>query len=340
MKRLGIVALIVLLVSGLMFQAAATPNAYARPRALLSDSLVAYWSMDETSGSRADVVGSNDLSDNNTVGSTSGKISNAAALVSANSEWLSLPDNADMSLANESISFAGWLYPQNVSGFQVVFSRDNCDSPCNARDYLVYISSNKINAFVFNGSTSQICGVSQSITQNAWQFYVFTFDSATDACSSSINDGTVSTNNESSPGGNTSNSAITFGIGARPDGSGYFDGYIDEFGFWKKKLTSGEITTLFNSNAGCTHPFTSCEATPTPTATSTATNTPTATPTFTPTPSATPKWWSETTLTNGGTFVVERRATLGEGFIAMFGAAVLGVFLLKWLLDFIGKHIK
>ena len=51
--------------------------------------LVGDWSMDETSGTRADSHGTNNLTDNNTVGSTTGVISNAASFVSANSEYLS-----------------------------------------------------------------------------------------------------------------------------------------------------------------------------------------------------------------------------------------------------------
>ena len=40
----------------------------------LTDSIVAYWKLEEASGSRADVVGGNTLTDNNTVTGNPGKL--------------------------------------------------------------------------------------------------------------------------------------------------------------------------------------------------------------------------------------------------------------------------
>ncbi len=58
----------------------------------LSDAVpyaVAHWPLDETSGTRADSVGSNDLTDNNTVLSATGMFGNAADFEATSNEWLS-----------------------------------------------------------------------------------------------------------------------------------------------------------------------------------------------------------------------------------------------------------
>ena len=71
--------------------------------------LVSYWKMDETSGSRVDSVGANTLTDNNTVPSQVGVISNASQYVAANSEYLSKASfNWATSIGN-SFTIAGWV---------------------------------------------------------------------------------------------------------------------------------------------------------------------------------------------------------------------------------------
>ena len=64
---------------------------------LLKDDLVSWWSLDETIGTRDDSHGSNNLVDHNTVGYTTGKQGNASAFTAANSEYLDIADNADLS---------------------------------------------------------------------------------------------------------------------------------------------------------------------------------------------------------------------------------------------------
>ena len=71
--------------------------------------LIAYWTLDEASGTRVDAHGNNDLSDNNTVTSTTGKVGDAAAFATANSEYLSRADNADLSVGNIDFTFDLWL---------------------------------------------------------------------------------------------------------------------------------------------------------------------------------------------------------------------------------------
>ena len=71
--------------------------------------LEAWWKLDEESGTRDDAHGSNDLSDNNTVGFTAGKYSNAASFILANSEYLSIGDNNSLSTGDIDFTLGCWV---------------------------------------------------------------------------------------------------------------------------------------------------------------------------------------------------------------------------------------
>ena len=78
--------------------------------ASLSSGLVSWWDLDELGGTRYDSVGSNDLTDNNTVLYGNGKIGRAASFVSGNSEYLSLADIHAIMPGGSSWTFSWWIY--------------------------------------------------------------------------------------------------------------------------------------------------------------------------------------------------------------------------------------
>jgi len=100
--------------------------------------LSAWWSLDETSGTRNDSHGSNHLTDNNTVGYTSGVKSNAATFIAANNESLSISDNAALSMGDISFSVCAWVNLEDKTGDKVLVGKwmpggDN-------REYMMWVS--------------------------------------------------------------------------------------------------------------------------------------------------------------------------------------------------------
>ena len=89
----------------------------------LSTSLVSYWELEESSGTRVDSHGSDDMTDNNTVTSTTGKQGNAAVFVAANTEFLDSADSAALSITGD-MSVAGWFYLSSFTGQHGIFSKD------------------------------------------------------------------------------------------------------------------------------------------------------------------------------------------------------------------------
>src|SRR3989304_1655390 len=95
---------------------AAPPDApYVRPAVSLSDSLIAYWRLEEASGTRLDELsgcggGGGDLADINTVTQNTGVIGNAGQFVAASSEDLSYADEIDLNVGgNIDVAFVAWL---------------------------------------------------------------------------------------------------------------------------------------------------------------------------------------------------------------------------------------
>ncbi len=218
----------------------------------LQDDLVAYWKLDELSGTRYASVGTGDLTDINTVGAVTGKRRNAAYFIGGNQENLQISNVNYMSLPESGdFTFSFWFNLQTTGGTAQVFFAHT--EPATVR-YRALISGND-NTLSFR--VTQDVGAIKSVGQantvlqtGIWQFAHMGRDTQAGHIFCQINDRqkdiTVIT-------GKLMLTSGDFLIGGTP--GSFVSGYIDEFGYWKRKLTSGEITYLYNNGAGRTYPF-------------------------------------------------------------------------------------
>lgn len=238
--------------------------------AALTDSLQAYWDMEETSGTRYDsTANNNDLTDNNTVGYGTGKVgTNAAFFVRANSEYLSITDASQTGLdvaTDDDFSISFWYKATawNTANQYQIAGKDGGDG--NRSYYMNFTywdggggatwnacigaSSNGFNA------TTNCDWWKLGITPSAgtWYHFVLTFNNGVTTCY--VNGSACAGNiGDYAPTGvYDSTAAFTMGYTA---GTSYIDGYIDEFGFWSRVLTSSEASELYNSGSGLAYPFT------------------------------------------------------------------------------------
>lgn len=239
----------------------ATPGPTPTPGAPVTGSLVAYWKLDEASGTRLDSLngcgGSGcDLSDNNTVTSATGKVGTAAEFTAANSEYLSHADHADLSTGNINFTIAGWVYLTNNSANRMIVSKWG-----GSNEYeLGYFSSSNRFGFQVEGPGPSGGGVLANNlgapSLNTWYFVLAWHDATNDLIGIQVNHGTPNTTGFSAGVNDTS---TAFAIGRRGnDNGGYLNGRIDEVGFWKRLLTDDEKDCLWNDGDGNTYPFTSC----------------------------------------------------------------------------------
>lgn len=229
-----------------------TPTRAAIEPSLFND-LVSYWKLDEESGTRYDVFGGNDLTDNNTVGYTSGIIGNAADFISANNEYLSHSDNASLSTGDIDFTVSAWIVPDTdcedrsglVGKWYVSSGR---------REYLLFCDNNLFWFYVsYDGEVTGIIEVINTeveIITNTEYFVLAWHDASNDMIGLQVNGGDIVT--ESNTLGVLDS---TQGLEIGRYYNNYFDGSIDEVGFWKRLLTDSEKCALYNSDSGLAFPF-------------------------------------------------------------------------------------
>ncbi|MEE8152057.1 MAG: LamG domain-containing protein, partial [candidate division NC10 bacterium] len=223
----------------------------------LSTSAIAFWRLGEASGSRLDSVGSNDLTDNNTVTQATGSVGDAAQFTRATSESLTVTDNAAMSVGDEDFTISAWVFMDSKpAGNMSIVSKDNGIVP-NRSYHLLWEQSG--DRFRFQVS-DDAAGTNVTFvdadglgapTTSTWYHLIAWHDATANTINIIVDDGTVDSVAFTQ---GTYDDPNDFAIGQRGDGALYFDGRIDAVGFWKKVLSAAEITTLYNDTAGTAHP--------------------------------------------------------------------------------------
>lgn len=221
----------------------------------LNNGIVAYWKMDEASGNRADSVGSITLFDSNTVASATGKISNAGDFENGASEFLaSAADPAAVDFANVDFTIALWVQLES-KGVRKTFLAKYDDSG-QAQYYVQWNNSNDRLIFgVSNDGSAEVEVAAGNLGIPAlatWYFIVAWHDAAANTINIKVNDGTTDSAAHTTGVFNSTSKLIMGMLGL---GSGFHDGFNDEVGIWNRVLTGAEMTELYNSNNGKTHPF-------------------------------------------------------------------------------------
>jgi hypothetical protein len=225
--------------------------------------LISHWKLEETSGTRLDETASNnDLTDNNTVLSASGVVTgNGADFELANTEYLSISDASQTGLdcaTTDKITVSAWVKFESIPAgtWQPVVVKD--DGQPN-RSYAIgfrdrgdgkysaemLVSRDGDNATSFQNYLD--ASSSGYLSTGVWYHAVWIFDGSTTNFTFYLNGtskGSVSLNANATA---IFNSGATFMIGKLGASAVYFDGVIDEVTIWDRALTSGEVTTLYNS---------------------------------------------------------------------------------------------
>ena len=236
----------------------------------LTDSLVSYWKLDESSGNAADSVGSNTLTNNNTVTYEAGKINNAAHFNGSN-QSLSITDASQSGLdITGALTIAGWInldaLPTGAYTFWSIASK--WQSSGNQRSYnLAYYvdgdDSDKRKFFltiVENGiaDDSELFSTQQELSTGTWYHVAGVITPGSPAT------GNIYLNGSDVTSGFTDNTAASIHNGTAPFGLGalvgnstnFLDGLIDEIGIWSRALSGSEISELYNGGTGLSYPFT------------------------------------------------------------------------------------
>lgn len=208
----------------------------------LLDNLEAYWELEESSGTRVDSHGSNDLTDNNTVGQGTGILgsSNCGDFESGNSEYLNNTSPSFTFDDAEDFTVSCWVKRESgVVGW--VWALQDA-----ANDYIAVFEFGANFWLRFNTGGTQQVSHGTTISNGTWYHLLAEFDASENKGYLNVNNGTrVEVSVTLTP-----NVSGEWGIGALSIVPGsYFDGLIDEVGVWSRLLTSDEKSDLYNSGS-------------------------------------------------------------------------------------------
>lgn len=218
----------------------------------LTTSLISWWDLEEASGSRSDAHGSNPLTDNNTVTNTTGVVGNAAQFIHANSEYLSHASNSDFQTGDIDFTWAFWVNFTIGSGAGFIQPIISKHGGSGAVEYVCYYddSSDKVQWAVSNDGTATTFLTTFTPADNTSYFVVIEHDSVNDLI-------TLEVNNNGTPYSTAHSGGIYVGSADFEMGgllnALFFGGFIDSVAFWKRLLTSGEKSTLYNAGAGVSY---------------------------------------------------------------------------------------
>ena len=219
----------------------------------LTDNLVAYWRLDEASGTRADSSGNGrSLTAIGAPLSRAGKLGDGVDFVTASSQRLEISAASLGSVLVRSADWtiAGWVLTDTTGTFQEVWGQFDGSLRGPLGRY------NGSGNFVVQWLNSVFSSFSATSTVTAsastWYFYAAWHDIAAGKIYVSVNRETAVAS--ASLTGTFNNSTCPFALGQRAGTGGslatYQDGGWDAVGIWSRALTSGELDQLYNSGAG------------------------------------------------------------------------------------------
>lgn len=215
----------------------------------LLNQLLGYWKLDETTGNRLDSSGlQNSLLPVGAVSFSTGVISNAASFSGSSVNLAVASDDGTLVTGEVPFTLSCWVKFNDVTGQKYVLTKGTVSN----WDYAIDINAGKLRFWGYDGVRLPLVTANSagSVATNTWYHVVGWNDQAGGTVNIQVNGGTV---DSVVKGTNTfATSVSTFKVGGL---SPYLNGLADEVGMWKRVLTSGERSYLYNSGSGNTYPF-------------------------------------------------------------------------------------
>lgn len=225
----------------------------------LLTSLAAYYSLEESSGTRADeTAGNADLTDNNTVTSATGKVGTAASFDSANSEYLNNADPAAMTFGTQ-VSVSFWAYPTSLADNQTLVGKwEYSGGKTGSFVCLTAGGGTTLRVFVFADASdlgNNYSDFASVLANNTWVHIVVIYDGTEGTDTNRVKVYANGSLVARSGGGGSIPASMDDGDAefmlGRISGLGwYWLGRIDEVGVWNRKLDGTDIGDLYNSGSG------------------------------------------------------------------------------------------
>jgi hypothetical protein len=220
----------------------------------LTDNIVAYWKLDESSGNPTDSVGSRTLTNNSSTSFVAAKINNGASFDGATDYFSRTAET--LGIAN-AWTVGGWLLFDDLGGNEVILRwRPSAGDANEIR--LGKASTNKPFVTMMHSSGSgtgyKDYEGTTTLSTATWYHVMATWDGTTLKLYLNGSENTPYTKNTDNSVTMTDTSRI-LGFGGW-NGVTFHNGDIDEIGYWSRALSSTEISQLYNGGSGLQYPFT------------------------------------------------------------------------------------
>lgn len=247
------------------------PGVWVSSRAVVSGggfdktSLVSWWTLNETSGTRYDSHGTNHLTEasknptGQSVAYAAGKQGNCIDLENngwTTSQYLYIPDNASLSIAGSAFTIGAWTKLETIAGYShnpAIGSKWEFGS--GIREWHLWQFGPNFYFYVRKADNSGSVSVNStvSLSTGTWYFVVAWYDPGV-GIYLQVDNGTIYSTLTATPLAGDGGQAFAIGesTSAAVTNQGY-DGLIDEFFLFKRVLTSDERTALYNSGSGVTY---------------------------------------------------------------------------------------
>lgn len=218
---------------------------------------IAAYRLEENSGDRADSTpNATTLTDNNTVTSNTGKIGTAGQFTAASSEYLSSTSSI-FNRGDTSWTQTCWVYADTLPALSVISGKDNGAAD---RAYLLYhqivATNSRFRVAVMDGGSTAWIAVADTFgvpSTATWYFLAAGHDAVANEVWISVNNGALDTTATSAGAGDSAASFMMGSLNALA--TTFWDGRIDAWHFFNKRLSGAELTYLYNSGNGREYPF-------------------------------------------------------------------------------------
>lgn len=230
-------------------------DAYLIPNTTLGNGLISYWKFDGNSTDELGVGNGTDTAITYSVGN--GKLVQGAGFNGSSSKVV-LPQLAAYKPTNFTIS--AWV-KTTASGYQEVFESYNQSGTPAGFEFRQ--NGAGIELVVGNGGAFTITSGVRTINNGVWNHVTGTYDGATVRL---YVNGLLDTSGANATGvAYTGDTRVRIGVNNYTGATEtyWFNGAIDEVGFWNRALTAAEVDELYNKGVGQQYPF----GTPAPTTT-------------------------------------------------------------------------
>lgn len=215
----------------------------------VASQMISYWKLDESSGNAADSVGSNTGTNVGTTTFSTGKVNNGS-VHNGSSQYFTLPTIG----SNTNFSINLWAKGSaDPAGDEALIATNDCLVMFSGANFYVQ-------AWVDRNGTAGTnkAYTSSSDVNDLTQWHMYTVTAAGSTYKKYIDGLEVGTFSIDSPGNSFAASRI--GNARRTSGTPaetyFFNGTLDEVGYWSRAITADEIRTLYNSDRANQYNFT------------------------------------------------------------------------------------